>query len=572
MSPTAPHLSTQDLYLAVSGVMSQPMLRGTLRLNGTKPCIRFCARGTTKPPAWRSFSIGGSTSSNVSPNVNEGDPRFQIRRVPTHGRDSQASNSAALMEKQEVGMAKPKLTIEHPILQSDSIAVAVDGSTRLYSPLLLRDNCRCESCVDASTKQKLFCTSDIPADIQVASTFVDGTGVSVRWKSDVPGFDAKHTTHIDMSQLRGLSRDGSTTSWPSPPKRVVWDTAVLNADVEDIDYHAYMEDDFALHTAVQQLHTHGLLFLTNVPEDSASVVKITERIGPVKNTFYGFTWDVRSVPQAKNVAYTSQDLGFHMDLMYMEQAPHIQFLHCIRSSSLGGASLFTDSFKAVRDLSLTDLTAFQDLCQIEVPFHYDHPESHYYYRKRTTIEIPDPLRIHNVSVPKRSFLHRRHIRPELLERIPVEQVIDAVSWSPPFQAPFSVQSNHAERFPMIEELYGQGTKHKQRLLARAIATYNKHAAKFNALIHRPEGIYERMMKPGECVLFDNRRVLHARRAFEVADAGKERWLRGSYLDRDPFKSKLRTLQDRFGELPVKSQQMARNATFAEQTDAVAATT
>jgi hypothetical protein len=39
--------------------------------------------------------------------------------------------------------------------------------------------------------------------------------------------------------------------------------------------------------------------------------------------------------------------------------------------------------------------------------------------------------------------------------------------------------------------------------------------------------------------------LHARKAFEVADAGKERWLRGAYLDKDPFVSKLRVLAHRF---------------------------
>jgi gamma-butyrobetaine dioxygenase len=71
------------------------------------------------------------------------------------------------------------------------------------------------------------------------------------------------------------------------------------------------------------------------------------------------------------------------------------------------------------------------------------------------------------------------------------------------------------------------------------------AKKFNDIIHRPENIHERMMKPGECVIFDNRRVLHARKAFEVADAGKERWLRGAYLDKDPFMSKLRVLAHRF---------------------------
>lgn len=54
------------------------------------------------------------------------------------------------------------------------------------------------------------------------------------------------------------------------------------------------------------------------------------------------------------------------------------------------------------------------------------------------------------------------------------------------------------------------------------------------------------MKPGECVIFDNRRVLHARKAFEVGDQGKERWLRGAYIDKDPFLSKLKVLNDRYG--------------------------
>ena len=53
------------------------------------------------------------------------------------------------------------------------------------------------------------------------------------------------------------------------------------------------------------------------------------------------------------------------------------------------------------------------------------------------------------------------------------------------------------------------------------------------------------MAPGDCVLFDNRRVLHARRAFAVSDAGTERWLRGAYIDRDPFVSRAKILRDRF---------------------------
>jgi gamma-butyrobetaine dioxygenase len=45
---------------------------------------------------------------------------------------------------------------------------------------------------------------------------------------------------------------------------------------------------------------------------------------------------------------------------------------------------------------------------------------------------------------------------------------------------------------------------------------------------------------GQMVVFDNRRVLHGRRAFDPA-TGKRR-LRGCYVDRSEFTSRLRVLQ------------------------------
>lgn len=48
--------------------------------------------------------------------------------------------------------------------------------------------------------------------------------------------------------------------------------------------------------------------------------------------------------------------------------------------------------------------------------------------------------------------------------------------------------------------------------------------------------------PGDLVIFDNRRLLHARDAFE-GDSG-HRWLQGCYLERDEVRSRYRMLQRR----------------------------
>ncbi|RMY47380.1 hypothetical protein D0863_15648 [Hortaea werneckii] len=426
------------------------------------------------------------------------------------------------------------------------ITIQLDGGSHEFSAYLLRDLCQCPHCVDQSNRQKLFWTTQIPSDI--SATVEPGTNpevVRLKWTGDIPNFPKDHVTELSVQALRNLVNVACPTPSPELPSKVLWDDASFREDVRDLDYEAYMSDDSVLHQALQYLHTHGLVFLTNVPEQESSVSTIAERIGPVKNTFYGYTWDVRSVPQAKNVAYTSQDLGFHMDLLYLEQPPHLQFLHCIRASSAGGASTFTDSHAAAQDLFQQYPDEFEALEKLGVNYHYDHLESQYYHHTRPVFELPRPL-----FLGGQKCYNLRELREaaetagmDVRQDLNITEWLANVSWSPPFQAPFSLLSAHTEP-PGFPQLMRQD---RLAVLNQHIARWLPAAKKFDELIHRPEGVYERMMKPGECVLFDNRRVLHARRAFEVGDIGKERWLRGAYLDRDPFESRLRVLWEKFGD-------------------------
>lgn len=64
---------------------------------------------------------------------------------------------------------------------------------------------------------------------------------------------------------------------------------------------------------------------------------------------------------------------------------------------------------------------------------------------------------------------------------------------------------------------------------------------FSNRLNAEENIFELKLEEGDCVIFDNRRVVHARRAFD-AQAG-ERWLKGAYVDDDVFFSRLRVLEN-----------------------------
>lgn len=75
---------------------------------------------------------------------------------------------------------------------------------------------------------------------------------------------------------------------------------------------------------------YGLVLLKNVPTTLGKVAEVMELITPVQKTIYGDIFDVISTPNPINIAYSSEELGFHMDLMYYESPPGLQFLHCIR--------------------------------------------------------------------------------------------------------------------------------------------------------------------------------------------------------------------------------------------------
>jgi hypothetical protein len=100
--------------------------------------------------------------------------------------------------------------------------------------------------------------------------------------------------------------------------------------------------------------------------------------------------------------------------------------------------------------------------------------------------------------------------------------IKHVNYSPPFQADHLTTGDYQKSpFPGIL----------------------RSLRKFAALVESPENLYEYKMEEGDCVIFNNRRVLHGRREFDAKEG--ERWLKGAYVDTDVFMSRWRVLNEKY---------------------------
>ena len=64
--------------------------------------------------------------------------------------------------------------------------------------------------------------------------------------------------------------------------------------------------------------------------------------------------------------------------------------------------------------------------------------------------------------------------------------------------------------------------------------------RFGRLLREPRFVLEFTLRAGECLVFDNHRIVHGRMAYDRRTG--ERHLRGCYTDRGELRSKYRTLR------------------------------
>ncbi|CAN6616901.1 hypothetical protein TRVA0_006S03576 [Trichomonascus vanleenenianus] len=379
----------------------------------------------------------------------------------------------------------------------DGTGITVSGIRSAPGPITFRNvflRDACPSHVDRSTHQKDFSTGQLDNAVKAVEASAEGRELSVKWSDgQVSRYPedllSRYVNYTSRRKFRRLDKS-RTEIWKN--KKV--------GEIHTVDYAEYMGNEKALARALRELQRAGLIFVKNVPrpEDQAIPVEdIARRIGYIKETFYGTSWDVTSVPDAKNIAYTSVYLPLHMDLLYYESPPGIQLLHIIENKATGGESVFADSFAAAKHVLDVDPEAYDALTSIPLSFHYLHETEHYYFQRPLVVE--DPYSAVDPATGRKE--------------------ISVVNYAPPFQGPLDALATDVDASAEQLDALMRGLK------------------LFEAFIESPDKQLETRMDENTCMLFFNRRVLHGRREFDQMSG--RRHFRGTYLDIDAFNSKLR---------------------------------
>jgi gamma-butyrobetaine dioxygenase len=352
----------------------------------------------------------------------------------------------------------------------------------------LRHNCPCEHCRDPVTGQRLIEITDIP----------DGCGVTVETQTA-----ASVTVVFTPDGHRGVfSGDWlAAHALPAGPDprtedgKQLWRAADLATGLPGAAWDEYLSADAVRERCLDAVARLGVALLRDVPPAPGTVLEVARTFGFVRETNYGRLFDVRVIADPANLAYTSREIPPHTDNPYRDPVPTLQLLHCLRAADIGGDSGLVDGFAAAAALRAHDPAAFATLTAIPWPFAYADKETELNARAPLITLTPE----RRVAAVR---LNNRSMGPL---RLPAPQA------------------------------------------AAAYAAYRTWAA----LLARPEFRLTLRLTPGDCLIFDNTRVLHARTAFTAAPdtdaeragtAPAERHLQGCYADLDGLLSTLAVLR------------------------------
>ena len=344
----------------------------------------------------------------------------------------------------------------------------------------LRENCHCPACTHPDAWERTADFLAMPLDIAPVSVRADARGLHLEWPD--------HAVPCAGSYFSWRWLDAHRAERAARLERKVrrrgWTAADLAEGLPRFPYGEVMRSDPALLAFLACVDTRGAALVEGLPDRPGTVIGLAERVGFLEESHFGRHFDVVSRANAENLAYTAGRLQPHSDLPSRRHPPGIQFLHCLRNDATGGDSVLADSIACAEALRDTDAAGFELLSTRSVTF----------------TSVAEDWDIANrapvIDVDEDGDIVGSRLHPALLGPVDIEPE-SQMAFYRAFRGLLAIASSEAMQL---------------RFRLRA----------------------------GECQVFDNRRVLHAREGFDPASG--DRVLQGCYVGRDDFESRLALLR------------------------------
>ncbi|MGB1356192.1 MAG: 2-trimethylaminoethylphosphonate dioxygenase [Candidatus Puniceispirillaceae bacterium] len=356
------------------------------------------------------------------------------------------------------------------------------GTSARFHAIWLRDNAWDETTRSPENGQRLITLRDIPADLAITGANINEAGLEVTFSNDSTPitYDLRWLMDNRYDRMGAASDRG----WV-PDEVTCWDSAFTSA-FPTARFDDLQHDVRTLRDWLGKLVKYGFAHMSGGPIEDGALMRVVDLFGYVRETNYGRQFEVRTEINPINLAYTGQGLQAHTDNPYRDPMPTMQILYCLECTAAGGDNMVVDGFAAARRLREENVAWFDVLADHCARFEYVGGGNTILTARRPMIELAPDGELIGVRFNNRSAA--------ALTDIPFE----------------------------------------------AMQTYYDAYRRFGEIIDDPAMEMSFRLKPGECFVVSNTRVLHARKAYGGTG---NRWLQGCYADRDSLISRHRILSE-----------------------------
>lgn len=348
-------------------------------------------------------------------------------------------------------------------LHGDWLRVPLGGGhTADFHYRWLRHNCDRER--HPHTRERTRCSSELPDDVRPRVASLAGDALFVVWEPD------GHESLYPLAWLDAHAYARDRVDVPAPAA----DLAAIEVSAVDLPLGRQIA------AALARVREHGAAVVRRDPSDSRPPEAQTEAIVTAFEaaglravaTHFGRIEDLRTDnttnQNTDQLGYTDAPIHLHTDQPFLDRPPRYQVLQCIRAADQGGDNLLADARAAFRHLEAHDARAADLLAT--VPVRFDRKQQNF----ARVVESP--------------IVARRGDRDFLV------------------RCSYFTLAPHRLPFAQMGEFY-------------------RAHDRFIRLVRDPRHHVLVGLQPGDWLVYDNHRTLHARTGFTGP-----RWLRGIYFD------------------------------------------
>ncbi|KAJ1882940.1 hypothetical protein H4R99_001282 [Coemansia sp. RSA 1722] len=392
-----------------------------------------------------------------------------------------------------------------------------------YHYFWLRHNCPClQGCRHPSTKERLIDSAVVPLDIRPlrASVSADEDGqqtVVFYWPPIATKDDNGNLVlpdeeeHVSVFPVQWLRENAYAVGRDQTNELPPHDIGLITLDYKDfVSEHAAKLSDkgSVLYKAALYdiLKKYGVAVIRNRGGETEDVIyDFIDPAADVISTHFGRVEHLRTdnVENTNNdqLGYTNSAVRLHTDLCYAKEVPGFQFLQCIRPADIGGGNYFVHAESAANYLKTEVSRRAYDLLTT-VPVRFDRKQSKF------KAQITEPILRLSEDVDPVTGERR-------LEQIRYSYFTQAAQTNVPFAD--------------LREWY------------EVLQVWDK-------LLYRDDFQIKADLNTGDVVIYDNRKVLHARNGFSGP-----RHMAGVYLEADDLWQHLGSAKEQLNESTADEQ-------------------